>query len=52
MSARILERVTVYKAADHYCNQAIVATLSSGELVCVSSTRSSPAGTPTTATSA
>src|SRR5438552_2435122 len=35
MSARILARVTVYKAADHYCNQAIVATLSSGELLCV-----------------
>jgi hypothetical protein len=35
MSARILERVTVYKAADHYCNQAILAALSNGELVCV-----------------
>jgi hypothetical protein len=35
MSARILERVTVYKAADHYCNQAIVTELASGDLVAV-----------------
>jgi sialidase-1 len=32
---RVLDRVTVYKALDHYCNQAIVARLTSGDLVCV-----------------
>ena len=35
MSARILERVTVYKADDHDCNQAIVTELADGEVVAV-----------------
>ena len=35
MSPRILERATVYRADDHYCNQAIVTELASGDVVAV-----------------